>query len=254
MILQSLNAEPKVKRNMLDIHQIPILNDNYVYVLHETDQDVVAIVDAGEADPVIDFLDEKGWRPDYILNTHHHDDHIGGNQALVEKYGCQIIAPKGESRIHHADQRVSEGDKVSIGNSSAEVIETPGHTSHHICFWFEGDKALFCGDTLFSIGCGRVFEGTAEEMFESLSKIKDLPDDTMVYCAHEYTQKNVEFAKTVIPDNQALIAYESEVKALRERGISTIPSKLGGEKKANPFLLADTVQEFAEYRRAKDNF
>lgn len=239
---------------MLDITQIPILNDNYVYILRDTDRDTVAVVDPGEAAPVIAFLEQKGWQPSIILNTHHHADHIGGNQAIKQKYGCKIIAPKDETRISDADQRVGEGDTVSIGSATARVFETPGHTSHHIVYWFEADRALFPGDTLFSIGCGRLFEGTAAQMFDSLSKIKQLPDDTAVYCAHEYTSANVDFAATVLPDNPVLADYKDKVQKMRAAGQPTIPSKLGLEKQANPFLLAENVTEFAEYRTGKDRF
>lgn len=239
---------------MLDIYQIPILNDNYVYVLNEPEADMTAVVDPGEAQPVIEFLNEHHMKLDFILNTHHHRDHIGGNEVLVDEYGCKIIAPEGEDRIPNTNDRAFEGETVQIGMTSAVVIETPGHTTHHICYWFEQDKALFCGDTLFSIGCGRLFEGTPKQMFESLSKIKALPDDTRVYCAHEYTQSNIEFAKTVLPDNAYLKAYEEEVKGLRAKRKPSVPSLLEIEKKANPFLLAKTVEEFAEYRAAKDKF
>jgi hydroxyacylglutathione hydrolase len=239
---------------MLSIKQIPILNDNYVYILRDEDSDTVAVVDPGEASPVIAFLEEKGWTPSFILNTHHHADHIGGNQAIKQKYGCKIIAPKGEARISDVDQRVREGDQIKIGSSIAQVIETPGHTTHHIVYWFEAEQALFSGDTLFSIGCGRLFEGTAEQMFNSLSKIKPLPDNTAVYCAHEYTSANIDFAVTVLPDNTALADYKEKVRKMRAAGQPTIPTQLGLEKQANPFLLAETVAEFTAYRLGKDQF
>ena len=239
---------------MLNVIQIPALNDNYVYVLHDQIEDVVAVVDPSVAEPVIEVLEDRGLKPDFILNTHHHNDHIGGNDALVQKYGCEIIAPKGEVRIPNVDRRVAEGDRVKIGASTAQVFETPGHTTHHIVYYFETDTALFCGDTLFSIGCGRLFEGTPEQMFKSLSKIKALPDDTRVFCAHEYTKANIAFAKTVLKGNEALESYETQVLSLRARGESTIPSILKVEKQANPFLRAETVQEFADYRKAKDAF
>lgn len=239
---------------MLEIKQIPILNDNYVYVLREDSSGIVAVVDPGEAAPVIGFLEEQGWTPSVILNTHHHADHIGGNLVLKDKYGCRIIAPRGEDRILDADQRVGEGDIIDIGSASAKVFETPGHTRHHIAYWFEAEQALFCGDTLFSIGCGRLFEGTPEEMFNSLGKFKNMPDDTDVYCAHEYTAVNIDFARTVLPENAVLADYASKVEQLRAENKPTVPSKLGLEKQVNPFLLAETMEQFTQYRLGKDQF
>ena len=239
---------------MLQIHQIPILNDNYVYILHEDAGNVTAVVDPGEADPVIDFLEAQDLTLSFILNTHHHGDHIGGNKKLCDTYGCQVIAPVNETRIPDVDRSVEEGDHVEIGTSIARVIETPGHTLHHIVYYFEQDQALFCGDTLFSIGCGRLFEGSAEQMYHSLSKIKSLPDQTRVYCAHEYTAANIDFAHSVLSDNPDLKIYAEHVKTVRAQDLPTIPSTLEIEKKANPFLLAESVQQFAAYRQAKDQF
>ncbi len=239
---------------MLDIHLIPVLQDNYVYVLVDQNTGVSAVVDPGEAKPVIDFLEAHNLKPSFILNTHHHWDHTNGNHALVEKYGCQIVAPAGEDRIDGAGQKVAEGYRIEIGDSIATVIETPAHTKTHICFYFEGDKALFCGDTLFSIGCGRLFEGSADDMFQAMQKLKALPDDTRVYCGHEYTEANIQFAKTVLENNDVLKSYEQEVKELRAKSLPSIPSKLEIEKKANPFMVAKTANELGHYRQLKDNF
>lgn len=239
---------------MLNIHQIPVLNDNYVYVLHCQESGAVAVIDPGETDPVIDFLEQHSLKPDYILNTHHHWDHTNGNEALRQKYGSQIIAPKNEARIDNVGQALGQGDHIKIGNAEAEIIATPAHTKTHICFYFQNDKAVFCGDTLFSIGCGRLFEGTAKDMFAAMQKLKNLPDDVRVYCGHEYTQSNIKFAKTVLPNNQALAEYSHKVDDLRSKGQPTVPSLMGVEKKANPFMLAETAEQLGEYRSLKDNF
>lgn len=239
---------------MLNILTVPILNDNYAFILQDTETGTVAVVDPGEAGPVIKVLQEKGWQLDMILNTHHHGDHTDGNAELLNAYNATLIAPAGENRIENVDTYVSAEDVVSVGASQAAVMETPGHTRHHISFWFQDDHALFCGDTLFAVGCGRVFEGTAEDMFYSLQKIKALPDDTTVYCAHEYTLANIKFAETVISDNETFRNYAVKAQELRHARQPTIPTHLGREKIINPFLLAQTPAEFAEYRAKKDSF
>jgi hydroxyacylglutathione hydrolase len=253
----------------LRIEQIPVLNDNYVYLIHEPQAGVTGVVDPAVAEPVLDRLRVHGWKLDWILSTHHHTDHTGGNLELKQATGCQIAGPKADAaRIPGIDRGLAEGDRFRLGNAEAVVYETPGHTSGHISYWFEQARALFCADTLFSLGCGRLFEGTPELMWRSLSKFAPLPADTMIYCAHEYTQSNARFALSVDPDNRVLQARAAEVERLRAAGQPTVPSTLGDERAANPFLRphdpairrrlgledADDVAVFAELRRRKDAF
>lgn len=234
----------------MKIDLIPVLNDNYTYLLQDA-EGCVAIVDPGEAAPVIDALESRGLTPDWILNTHHHGDHIGGNKALKEKYGCKIAGPAVDThRIDSLDRELKEGDAI-LG---AQVLETPGHTSGHIVFFFPEAKALFSGDTLFSMGCGRLFEGTATQMWHSLGKILALPDDTQIYCGHEYTQANGAFCLSVEADNKDLQERMAEVEKLRAAGKPTIPVSLETEKKTNVFLRARSAERFAEIRKLKDNF
>lgn len=236
---------------MTTITLIPVLNDNYAYLI-ETDT-VTAIVDPGEAPPVIDALEAKGKSLDLILNTHHHGDHIAGNDALIEKYGATLIGPAAESaRIKGMDKTVAEGDRFEIGGEAVEVLETPGHTSGHVVFYLPQAKALFSGDTLFSMGCGRLFEGTPDQMWQSLQKIMALPDDTQIYCGHEYTKANGMFCMNIEPDNGDLKQRMDDVVTLREAGQPTLPVTLGKEKKTNAFLRAGSAQRFAEIRAAKD--
>jgi hydroxyacylglutathione hydrolase len=253
----------------LRIEQIPVLSDNYVYLVHEPQAGVTGAIDPAVAGPVLDRLGARGWKLDWILSTHHHADHTGGNLELKQSTGCQIVGPKADAaRIPGIDRGLAEGDRFRLGNAEAVVYETPGHTSGHISYWFEQARALFCADTLFSLGCGRLFEGTPELMWRSLSKFAPLPDDAMVYCAHEYTQSNARFALSVDPDNPTLQARAAEVERLRAAGQPTVPSTLGDERAANPFLRphdaairrrlgledADDVAVFAELRRRKDSF
>jgi hydroxyacylglutathione hydrolase len=253
----------------LEIEQIPVLNDNYVYLVHEPGAGVTGVVDPAVAEPVLERLAARGWSLDWILSTHHHADHTGGNLALKKATGCRIAGPKAdEARIPGIDLKLAEGDRFKLGEAEAEVFETPGHTSGHISFWFPEAKALFCADTLFSLGCGRVFEGTHAQMWDSLRKLAALPDDAMVYCGHEYTQSNARFAMSVDPDNPALQARAAEIDRQRAAGQPTVPTTLGAERKANPFLrpgdaairarlgMADAsdAEVFGEIRRRKDSF
>ncbi len=238
---------------MLNVTLIPILSDNYTYILQSEND--VAVLDPGESTAIINFLEEKKLIPSIIFNTHHHYDHIDGNAALKKKYGCKIIAPEKERhRIGNIDQAVSEGDIVTFGDEIIEVMETPGHTSGHICLWAPKSQILFSGDTLFSMGCGRVFDGTVEELFESFQRLKKLPDNTRVYCAHEYTQNNGEFCLSMTPDDPDLIKRMEDVQNLRQQGIPTIPTNIGLEKKTNVFMKATTFEEFKKYRKLKDKF
>jgi hydroxyacylglutathione hydrolase len=223
-----------------EIRTFPCLNDNFGYLIHDADTLATASIDAPEAGPVIAALEREGWSLTDILITHHHGDHIGGVAELKQKYGCRVIAPHDKTTgIANADLRVANGDVVKVGSLLARVLETPGHTLDHISYVFDGEKALFAADTLFSIGCGRVFEGTYPMMWDSLLKLRALPDDFRLYCGHEYTASNVKFALTIEPDNAALQARADEVSRLRAANKPTIPSLLGEEKKANVFLRAD---------------
>ena len=253
----------------LQIHQFPCLNDNYSWLVHEPEANVTAVVDTPEVAPILRALDETVWKLTHILNTHWHPDHAGGNEELKAKTGCQIIGPRGEARkIPSLERQVGDGDEVKLGNATAKVFDVPGHTAGHIAYWFAGDKVAFVGDTLFALGCGRLFEGTAQQMWTSLQKLMALPPETKVYCAHEYTQSNARFALSVDPENAALAARVKEIDALRARNIPTVPSTIGLELATNPFLRpmseslqrslgmvgADAVSVFAETRRRKDNF
>src|ERR1700719_2263619 len=218
----------------------PCLKDNFGVLLHDPESGATAAIDAPEAAAVETALRTKAWRLTDILVTHHHHDHTGGIDELKERHRCRIVAPDAEADgIPEVDETVREGDRVRVGTLAARVIETPGHTAGHISYVFAPEKLVFVGDTLFSIGCGRVIEGTPEMMWQSLLKLRGLPDDTLIYCGHEYTQANIRFARTIEPDNPVLIERAREVDKLRGESKPTIPSTLAQEKAANPFLRAD---------------
>jgi hydroxyacylglutathione hydrolase len=252
----------------LVIRQIPVLRDNYVYLVREPESGATAAVDPSVAAPVLDALAETGWRLTHILNTHHHIDHTGGNIEIKAATGCVVVGPRADrDRIPVIDVEVGDGDTYALGKEAARVLDVPGHTRGHIAFWFGGSRALFCGDTLFLMGCGRVFEGTPAQMWNSLGKLKALPPETRVYCGHEYTQNNARFALTVEPGNAALVARARKVDAMRAEGRSTVPDTLGEELATNPFLRADLpalqaalgtpgdpVSTFAVIRQRKDKF
>lgn len=253
----------------LDIVQIPCLSDNYGYLIHDADANVTATIDTPEVGPILHAADQRGWTLTHILNTHHHYDHAGGNAEIKAKTGCTIVGPRGEAdAIPGLDRAVGDGDMVEFGSHRARVLDVPGHTRGHIAYHFADDGVAFVGDTLFALGCGRLFEGTADQMWTSLQKLMALPDETVVYCAHEYTQANARFAVTVEPQNADLAARVKEIDAKRARGEPTVPTTIGLEKKTNPFLRptsgdlqatvglvgAPPVDVFAETRRRKDNF
>lgn len=255
--------------SQLEVIQIPVLSDNYVYLAHEPETQQTAVIDPAVGGPVIDTLAAKGWTLTHILNTHHHADHTGANLELKQKTGCTIVGPKPDrDRIPGIDVEVSDGETYALGNAVAQVIDVPGHTRGHNAYWFKESDTLFCGDTLFALGCGRVFEGTHEQMWSSLGKLMDLPDATRVYCAHEYTQSNGRFALSVEPGNKDLQQRMAEIDQLRKEGKPTVPSTIGIEKATNPFLRpssqnlqqtvglvgAELVDVFAETRIRKDNF
>lgn len=253
----------------LEIERIPVLQDNYVWLAREPAADLVAAVDPSVAAPVLAAAKRRGWRITHILNTHHHPDHTGGNLEIKAATGCTIVGPSHDrARIPGIDVAVSDGDTYAFGGERAEIFFVPGHTSGHIAFWFPASDALFCGDTLFLMGCGRLFEGTPEQMWKSLARLRALPEATNVYCGHEYTQSNARFALTVDPANRALQERAAWVDRMRAENKATVPGTMGDERKTNPFLRADVpsvaaavglpggdpVKVFAEVRRRKDVF
>ena len=251
----------------LEIELVPCLKDNYAYLVHDAQAKLTAVVDPSEPEPVKEALARKGWALTHILNTHHHFDHTGGNVPLKEQTGATVVGPeKDRDRIPGIDIGVSEAAPWRFGNREVRVLEIPAHTRAHIAFVF--DDAAFTGDTMFAMGCGRLFEGTPAMMWTSLSKLMALPDATRVYCGHEYTQSNGRFALTLEPGNTTLVQRMREVDAARDKGVPTIPSTIGLEKQTTPFLRprspeirhalglfhADDVEVFGEMRKRKDNF
>jgi hydroxyacylglutathione hydrolase len=237
----------------IEIVRIPVLSDNYVWLVHEAASGETMVVDPAVAAPVLAEAETRGWKITQIWNTHWHPDHTGGNAEIKAATGCIITGPEAErERIPTLDVLVKEGDHVSLGNATARVLDVPAHTAGHIAFHFAADHAAFVGDTLFAMGCGRLFEGTAEQMYSNMRKLEALGDDTRVYCAHEYTQSNGRFALTVEPDNQALVVRMAQVNAMRERGEPTVPTSIALERATNPFMRAVSVEILAERRLAKD--
>jgi hydroxyacylglutathione hydrolase len=242
-------AHPMTSQPDAQTRLFSCLKDNFGVLLHDAATGATASIDAPEAAPVIKALEREGWTLTDILITHHHHDHVGGVAELKQKYKCRVVAPHDKTtKIANVDLRAGQGDVVKVGGLLARVLETPGHTLDHISYVFDNDKALFAADTLFSIGCGRVIEGTHPMMWYSLLKLRALPDDFKVYCGHEYTAANIKFALTIEPDNAALKARAEEVTRLRADGKPTVPTLLGDEKKANVFLRADEPSVAASVR------
>ncbi|MEM8646746.1 MAG: hydroxyacylglutathione hydrolase [Pseudomonadota bacterium] len=239
----------------LQVHQFPALNDNYGFLIHDAETGVTASIDAPEESAVRQALADTGWALTHILTTHHHADHTQANAPLKASTGCMIVGPRPEaSKVPGIDVEVGEGDTFDFGGHIATVHETPGHTLGHIVYHFADDGVCFAGDTLFPLGCGRVFEGTMDQMWSSMEKMAALPPETVVYSAHEYTQANAAFAVTAEPDNAALKARAVEIDALRAEGKPTVPTTIALELETNPFLRAGSAGRFAEVRTAKDNF
>lgn len=255
--------------NPLIVDILPALRDNYIYVLRDRQNRHAAVVDPSEAEPVIDFLKLHNLTLTHIFNTHHHPDHVGGNLILKAETNCLIVGPAPDKeRIPGIDITLDDNDTYDFGDHPARIFFVPGHTRGHIAFWFHQDRALFCGDTLFACGCGRLFEGTPAQMWSSLQRLRDLPDDIRIYCGHEYTEANIRFALNLDPQNNTLMQRRERVRKLREQGQPSLPALMAEEKTTNPFMRCDDAdfisklglsslrpeQVFAEIRRRKDNF
>lgn len=255
---------------ILQVVRLNAFDDNYIWLLQEPKTGAVGVVDPGDAAPVLEALGARGWTLSHIFVTHHHGDHIGGLAALKQRFpAAQVVAAAADAhRIAPIDRAAAEGDLIPFGGLTARVLAVPGHTAGHIAYWFEQAAALFCGDALFAQGCGRLFEGSAAQMWDSLRKLRALPGDAAVYCAHEYTAGNARFARALTPDDPAVAARAAEVADLRARGLPTVPTRLADERRLNPFLRADDAgmaaalglagtdpaEIFAEIRRRKDVF
>jgi hydroxyacylglutathione hydrolase len=239
----------------MEIVRVPALTDNYIWLVHDPASGDALVVDPAVAEPVLEAAAARGWRIGQIWNTHWHPDHTGGNAAIKAATGANVTAPRAEAdRIPTLDRAVAEGDTVTLGAIEARVMDVPAHTAGHIAYHLPSERAAFVGDTLFAMGCGRLFEGTAEQMHANLRRLAALPPDTKVYCAHEYTLSNARFAATVEPDNAELARRIAEVEAARARGEATVPTTIALELATNPFVRAASVEQFAERRHAKDNF
>ncbi|GAB5349449.1 hydroxyacylglutathione hydrolase [Alteriqipengyuania sp. 357] len=251
---------------MLQIHQFPCLNDNYGFLLHDPDSGETAAIDTPDGTEYLRQADAKGWHISAIWNTHWHPDHAGGNKAIVGATGAKVIAPQEVEKLSPIDRVVTQGDTVALGRHEARVIDVSGHTNGHIAFHLPADGLAFVGDSVFALGCGRMFEGEPQQFWDSLERIKALPPETTLYCAHEYTQANAKFALHADPDNEALQAYAQEIDAKRAKDEPTVPTILSRELEANPFLRADApamqarwggespADTFAKLRAAKDAF
>ncbi|WP_370184057.1 hydroxyacylglutathione hydrolase [Alteriqipengyuania sp.] len=250
----------------LEIHQFPCLSDNYGFLLHDPDSGETAAIDTPDGAEYLRQAEVKGWRITQVWNTHWHPDHAGGNKAIVEASGAKVIAPQEVEKLSSIDQVVTHGDEVSLGAHSARVIDVSGHTNGHIAFHLAHDGIAFVGDSVFALGCGRMFEGKPQQFWNSLQRIKALPPETTLFCAHEYTAANAKFALHADPENTALTDYAREIDAKRAKGEPTVPTVLSRELETNPFLRADAPEmqarwggtapheTFAALRAAKDEF
>ncbi|PIR22071.1 MAG: hydroxyacylglutathione hydrolase [Deltaproteobacteria bacterium CG11_big_fil_rev_8_21_14_0_20_45_16] len=239
----------------MKVELIPALKDNYVYLLYEKIGGPATVIDPSEANPVLEKLDELSLSLNKILNTHHHFDHIGGNEELVKKTGAHVYCSTYDlNRIPEAQSGLKDGDHIDLLGESANILEIPGHTMGHIAFWLAKSKLIFCGDTLFSLGCGRVFEGSLELLWKSLHHLAALPEDTMVYCGHEYTEANLKFVKSLGDESVELSTFEVDLAAKRNLGRPSLPSSIKTEKTLNPFLRAKNLADFSRLRIQKDSF
>ena len=239
----------------MKIKIIPCLQDNYSYLIIDEKNDTACVIDPSEADPIIEYLEGNQIKLKFILNTHHHYDHVGGNQKLKEKYGASVIGYKGDKeRIPQIDILLKDQEVWVHKNFEAKIIHIPGHTLGHICFYFRKEESVFTGDTLFSLGCGRIFEGTYSQMFDSLMKLKELPKNTKIYCGHEYTKKNSDFCVVHDTNNEDLKAKINDINIKLEAGLPTIPSTIKDELECNIFLRSNNLETFSKLRDLKDNF
>lgn len=240
---------------MIEVVRIPVLSDNYVWLAHEPESGETTVIDPAVAEPVLAEAARRGWTITQIWNTHWHPDHTGGNAAIKAATGCTITGPGAEAeRIPTLDRLVGEGDRVALGGIEADVLAVPAHTAGHIAYHLPEEATLFIGDTLFAMGCGRLFEGTPAQMHANLQRLAGLPPDTLVYCAHEYTLSNGRFALTVEPGNAALRERMAKVEAARAADEPTVPTTIADERATNPFMRAASVEELAARRAAKDGF
>lgn len=251
---------------MLKIHQFPCLSDNYGFLIHDPASGETACIDTPDADAYLREAEAQGWRITQIWNTHWHPDHAGGNEAIKAATGCTVTAPAEVAKIAAPDRVVAHGDTVTLGGHTAQVVDVSGHTNGHVAFHLADDGVAFVGDAVFALGCGRMFEGEPKQFWDSLDRIRQFPPETVLYCAHEYTQSNAKFALHADPDNAALQDYAAEIDRKRERGEPTVPTTLARELATNPFLRADDAdmqarwggaaphETFAALRAAKDNF
>lgn len=239
---------------MLEIVPVPVLNDNYVWLIHDPASGETVAVDPSVADPVLDAAAARGWRLSQVWNTHWHPDHTGGNDAIRAATGAKITGPAEAERVSRMDRIVAGGDRARIGAFEAELIDIPAHTAGHVAFHLPAANVAFTGDTLFAMGCGRLFEGTAAQMYANMQRLASLPPETRVFCGHEYTLANGLFALTVEPQNEVLARRVQEVKEQRERGEVTLPTTIALERATNPFMRAASVEELAARRAAKDAF
>ena len=238
---------------MLDIIAVPAFSDNYLWLVHDNASGETAVVDPGDPAPILSELERRGWALTQIWNTHWHPDHTGGNLALKQATGATISGPADET-IPGRDIGLREGDSIRLGDHVGRVIHVPGHTKGHIALLFEEDRVAFVGDTLFAMGCGRLFEGTPEQMHRSLGRLMELPDDTKLYCAHEYTLSNARYAAHAEPGNASIAERLAAVASARAEGRMTVPTTVGEERATNPFILAADIAEFARRRTEKDSF
>ena len=237
----------------IEIVRVPVLSDNYVWLVHDAASGETLVIDPAVAEPVLAAAEARGWKITQIWNTHWHPDHVGGNAEIKAATGCIITGPAAEAeRISTLDVQVRGGDVVQLGDVRAMVLDVPAHTAGHIAYHFATEQVAFVGDTLFAMGCGRLFEGTAAQMYDNMRTLEALGDATAIYCAHEYTLSNARFAVTVEPDNAALQQRVSDVVAARERGEATVPTTIALERATNPFMRASSVEELAARRAAKD--